>query len=325
MNVFFAGTPECAIPALQAIAKTYPLAGVLTAPPARVGRGKKYADAAIAQAVAELKERGVIAQEVPVFTPEKLNTEFREAVAALRPDIMVCFAYGKIFGPKALALFPHGALNIHPSLLPRWRGPSPVPAAILAGDSTTGVTVQYMTQEMDAGDIIIQKELPVESSDTTETLLTRCAELGASLIVQALKTVETGSATTTPQNHAAATYCTLLEKDSGLLCWQDDAAAIDRKIRAYTPWPGAFTYWMGSKLSIIQAHPYTGNAAVESPETPGLVLSIDKREGVLVQTGKGILAVQVLQKETKKAMQWNDFLNGAAGFIGTTLRSLPET
>ena len=100
MNVFFAGTPECAIPALRAIAKTYPLAGVLTAPPARVGRGKKYADAAIAQAVAELKERGVIAQEAPVFTPEKLNTEFREAVAALRPDIMVCFAYGKIFGRR---------------------------------------------------------------------------------------------------------------------------------------------------------------------------------------------------------------------------------
>ena len=106
MNVFFAGTPECAIPALQAIAKVYPLAGVLTAPPARAGRGKKYADAAIAQAVVELKERGVIAQEVPVFTPEKLNTDFREAVAALRPDIMVCFAYGKIFGPKTLALFP---------------------------------------------------------------------------------------------------------------------------------------------------------------------------------------------------------------------------
>ena len=241
MNVFFAGTPECAIPALQAIAQAYPLAGVLTAPPARVGRGKKYAESAIAQAVAELKERGIIAQEVPVFTPEKLNTNFREAVAALRPDIMVCFAYGKIFGPKTLALFPHGALNIHPSLLPRWRGPSPVPAAILAGDSVTGVTVQYMAQEMDAGDIVIQKDLPVEPSDTTETLLTRCAELGASLIVQALKAVEMGSVTATPQNHTAATYCTLLEKDSGLLCWQDDAAAIDRKIRAYTPWPGAFT------------------------------------------------------------------------------------
>ena len=325
MNVFFAGTPECAIPALQAIAKAYPLAGVLTAPPARVGRGKKYAESAVAQAVAELKKAGVIAQEVPVLTPEKLNEDFREAVAALKPDIMVCFAYGKIFGPKTLALFPKHALNIHPSLLPRWRGPSPVPAAILAGDGITGVTVQYMAQEMDAGDIVMQKELPVEPSDTTETLLSRCAELGASLILQALKTVETDSVNAVPQNHEAASYCTLIQKDSGLLSWQDDAAAIDRKIRAYTPWPGAFTYWMGSKLSIIQAHPYTGSAAEEAPETPGLVLGVDKRGGILVQTGKGILAVQILQKETKKAMQWKDFLNGAAGFIGTTLRSLPET
>ena len=328
MNVFFAGTPECAIPALRAIAKAYPLAGVLTAPPARVGRGKQYAESAIAQAVADLKECGVIAQAVPVLTPEKLNADFREAVAALHPDILVCFAYGKIFGPKTLAIFPQGALNIHPSLLPRWRGPSPVPAAIFAGDSITGVTVQYMAQEMDAGDIVLRKELPIEPTDTTETLLTRCAELGASLIVQALAMVETGSVATMPQNHAAATYCTLLQKDSGLLCWHDDAAALNRKIRAYTPWPGAFTYWMGSKLSILQAHPYAGNTATETseaPETPGLVLGIDKREGILVQTGKGILAVQMLQKETKKAMQWKDFLNGAAGFIGTTLRSLPET
>ena len=325
MNVFFAGTPECAIPALQAIAKTYTLVGVLTAPPARVGRGKKYTESAVAQAVAELKERGIITQEVPVFTPEKLNMDVRESIAEIRPDIMVCFAYGKIFGPKMLTLFPYGALNIHPSMLPRWRGPSPVPAAILAGDSITGVTVQYMAQEMDAGDIIIQKELPIDPSDTTETLLSRCAKVGASLIVHALKMVETASVTAAPQNHEAASYCTLMQKDSGLLCWQDNAAAIDRKIRAYTPWPGAFTYWMGSKLSIIQAHPYTGNAAAESPETPGLVLGIDKREGILVQTGKGILAVQILQKETKKAMQWKDFLNGAAGFIGDMLKSIPET
>ena len=325
MNVFFAGTPDCAIPALQAIAKAYPLAGVLTAPPARVGRGKNYTESAVAQAVADLKKAGVISQEVPVLTPEKLNADFREAVAALKPDILVCFAYGKIFGPKTLALFPKHALNIHPSLLPRWRGPSPVPAAILAGDGITGVTVQYMAQEMDAGDIVMQKELPIEPSDTTETLLSRCAELGASLILQALKTVETDSVNAVPQNHEAASYCTLIQKDSGLLSWQDDAAAIDRKIRAYTPWPGAFTYWMGSKLSIIQAHPYTGSAAEEVPETPGLVLGVDKRGGILVQTGKGILAVQILQKETKKAMQWKDFLNGAAGLIGKTLRSLPET
>ena len=304
MNVFFAGTPDCAIPALHAIATAYPLAGVLTAPPARVGRGKQYADSAIAQAVADLKTHGVIAQAVPVLTPEKLNADFREAAAALKPDILVCFAYGKIFGPKTLALFPQGALNIHPSLLPRWRGPSPVPAAIFAGDSISGVTVQYMAQEMDAGDIVL---------------------LGASLIVQALAMVETGSVVAAPQNHTAATYCTLLQKDSGLLCWHDDAVALDRKIRAYTPWPGAFTYWMGSKLSIIQAHPYIGSVATEAAETPGLVLDIDKREGILVQTGKGVLAIQMLQKETKKAMQWKDFLNGAAGFIGTTLQSLPKT
>ena len=320
MRVFFAGTPECAVSSLYAVTKKHSLIGVLTAPPTRAGRGKKYTESAIAQAVTELKAAGVITADMPVLTPEKLDANFRSDVAALRPDVLVCFAYGKIFGPKTLALFPQGALNIHPSLLPRWRGPSPVPAAILAGDTVTGVTVQYMAKEMDAGDMIIQKELPIASLDTTETLLARCGELGAALISDALAAVETGHVMSIQQDHRAATYCTLLEKESGLLCWQHSAAEIDRKIRAYMPWPGAFTHWHGTKLLLLKAHPYKGDFAEPLNAAAGTVLVADKREGILIKTGQGILAVQVLQRETKKAMQWKDFLNGVPNFIGQTLQ-----
>lgn len=323
MNVFFAGTPACAIPALSAITQVYPLAGVLTAPPARVGRGNALVESAVACAVAELKRVGRIAQTVPVLTYEALRADFRAAVAELHPDILVCFAYGKIFGPKALALFPKGALNIHPSLLPRWRGPSPVPAALLAGDTVTGVTIQYMAQDMDAGDIVLQEVLPIEHDDTAETLLSRCAERAPALILRALKAAETDAISAVPQNHAGASYCTLLQKDSGLLNWSDSACTLDRKIRAYTPWPGAFTYWNNMKLSIIQAHPYRGNAASASFATQGIVLGVDKQDGLLIQTGEGILAVQILQKATKKAMLWKDFLNGASDIIGARLTAAP--
>ena len=320
MRVFFAGTPECAVSSLYAVAQRYTLVGVLTAPPTRAGRGKKYTESAIAQAVAELKAEGTIPADIPVLTPEKLDAGFRDSVAVLHPDVLVCFAYGKIFGPKTLALFPQGALNIHPSLLPRWRGPSPVPAAILAGDTITGVTVQYMAKEMDAGNIIIQKEMPIAPFDTAETLLIRCAELGAELISDALVAVENGQVMSVQQDHRAATYCTLLEKESGLLCWQHSAAEIDRKIRAYTPWPGAFTHWHGTKLSVLQAYPYTGDFTEPLNAAAGTVLATDKRDGILIKTGQGILAVQTLQRETKKAMQWKDFLNGAPDFIGQTLQ-----
>ena len=323
MNVFFAGTPECAVPALKAIIQQHTLTGVLTAPPARTGRSKKLTESAVAQAVSQLKDEGSLAPDIPVLTPEKLNQQFRSDVAALHPDVLVCFAYGKIFGPKTLALFPHGALNIHPSLLPRWRGPSPVPAAIFAGDPVTGVTVQFMAQEMDAGDIVLQRELPIEPCDTAELLLSRCAQTGADLIVQALAMMETNSISVRQQNHAEATYCTLLEKDSGQIVWTKSAEEIDRQIRAYTPWPGAFTHWNNTKLSILTAHPYSGSSLAEQPQHTaaiGTVLGIDKQEGILVQTGRGVLAVQTLQRETKKAMQWKDFLNGTPHFIGETLQ-----
>lgn len=320
LNVFFAGTPDCAVPALREIAKNYRIAGILTSPAALAGRGKKYVESAVFRAAQELKAQNILPQNTPVLTPDTLTAEFRSAVQALQPDILVCFAYGKIFGPKTLALFPQGALNIHPSLLPRWRGPSPVPAAIAAGDTVTGVTVQYMAQEMDAGDIVIQHEVPIEPDDTAETLLNRCALLGSDLIVQALNRVQDGTVQRTRQDSSQASYCRLLEKDDGRINWYESAQAIGCKIRAHTPWPGAFAQWNNTKLAILHAHPYKGSTAPEQPAVPGLVLGTDKMEGILVQTGNGILAIQMLQRETKKAMQWKDFLNGVSGFTGEILQ-----
>ncbi|MGP1594944.1 MAG: methionyl-tRNA formyltransferase [Treponema sp.] len=317
LKVFFAGTPACAVPALRAIAQQHSIVGILTNPPAAVGRKKQPAASDIANAAEELKQQGIIDSSVPLFTPEKLHTAFRAAAAETAADIMVCFAYGKIFGPKSLALFPLGALNIHPSLLPHWRGPSPVPAALAAGDCETGVTVQYMAQEMDAGDIILQQKLSIEPHDTAETLLARCSQLGAELIVQALHQISTGTARPIAQPQEGVSYCRLLQKDDGRIIWTEPAYVIDRIIRAYYPWPGAFTTWNGTQLTICKAAPYLQPCTQTG--IPGTVLGIDKQQGILIQTGEGILAVHILQRQTKKAMQWKDFLNGAPNFIGTHL------
>lgn len=317
LKVFFAGTPACAVPALYAIARCYPVVGILTNPPAVVGRKKQMLVSEVAAAAELLKQQGIIAADVPIFTPEKLHTAFRTAAAKTAADIMVCFAYGKIFGPKSLALFPLGALNIHPSLLPRWRGPSPVPAALAAGDGVTGVTVQYMAQEMDAGDIILQQSLSIEPHDTTETLLERCSQLGAELIVQALDKISAGTVQHSPQQTEGVSYCRLLQKEDGRIIWTEPACVLDRVIRAYHPWPGAFTMWNGTQLTICKAAPYL--LPYTQTDVPGTVLGIDKRHGILIQTGEGILAVEVLQRQTKKALQWKDFLNGSPSFIGTRL------
>ena len=315
LNVFFAGTPECAVPALRAIAEKHNIVGVLTNPPSAVGRAKTLVPSPVALAVQTLKQQEILSPDTPICTPEKLNEPFRNSVSVLRPDIMVCFAFGKIFGPKTLSLFPKRALNIHPSLLPRWRGPSPVPAAIAAGDTITGITIQYMAAQMDCGDIILQEQVPIMPIDTTESLLARCAQLSSSLILQALDAIEHNTVHCITQDDTAATYCKLIQKEDGLICWAHTAADIDRKIRAYTPWPGAFTHWRGTKLLIKQAHPYQGQQN-DMLNKVGCAIGIDPKQGILIQTGKGILAVTMLQRQTKKVMHWKDFLNGAAGFIG---------
>jgi len=320
LDVLFAGSPECAVPSLEAVARSNRIVAVLTNPPARSGRSGTLVPTPVALAAERLIVAGIIPQGTPILTPEKITQDVRDAIAATKPEIMACFAYGKIFGPKTLALFPLGAVNLHPSLLPRWRGCAPVPAAILARDRETGISIQKMALEMDAGDIIIQHKIALDGTETAESLLARAAREGAPLLVEALSRFEHGPVPAVPQNGAEATYCAMLKKEDGEIDWNAAAADIDARIRAFHPWPGAFTSAGDSVLLVLEAAVFAGSA----PETavapqPGTVLGIDKKAGILVQTGNGILALERLQWRTKKPLDWKSFLNGSRDFMTMTL------
>lgn len=323
LNVLFAGSPDCAVPSLREIARAHRVVAVLTNPPAAQGRSGDLVPTPVEAEARRLIDEGVIAHGTPILTPAKITQDVRDAIALAKPDIMACFAYGKIFGPKTLALFPLGAINLHPSLLPRWRGCAPVPAAILARDRETGITIQKMALEMDAGDIIIQEKMPLDGRETAESLLAKAALIGAPLMVDALNRYEKGPVDGKKQNAEDATYCAMLCKDDGEIDWTSAAVDIDARIRAFHPWPGAFTESKAQILLIHAAHVFEGthedaeHGEMTHPVTaaPGTVLGIDKKEGILVQTGEGILALECLQWRSKKPLDWKSFMNGSRDFI----------
>ncbi len=322
MRILFAGTPECAVQALKAIALRFELCGILTNPPAPIGRSKKLQDSCVAKEAKLLKSQGFIPEDIPVLTPEKLDLSFRQEVIKLKPDILVCFAYGKIFGPKTMALFRMGGINVHPSLLPRWRGASPVPAAILSGDKKTGITIQTISPKPDSGDILTQTEFLLDGTETSESLLSKCAELCCKPLIETLLCIETKLKEAEPQNEKEATYCSIIQKDDGLINWSESAEIIYRKIRAFTPWPGCFSYKNGEKINIISASLYN-NFTDEMTKNKkfGTILGTDKKAGILVLTGSGVLAVSVLQRQTKNKLFWKDFINGLPDFINGSFES----
>jgi methionyl-tRNA formyltransferase len=254
---------------------------------------------------------------VPVLKPEKLDAAAREQVSALNPDLLVSFAYGRIFGPKFLALFPLGGINIHPSLLPKYRGPTPVQAAIINRDRETGITIQKLAAEMDSGDILIQETVPLNGRETAGTLSETMAVKAAELLPAALRGLTGGTLPARAQDHDAATYCSLLAKEDGLIDWNLSAPEIDARIRAYNPWPLSRTMHGDTELLILKAEVLKN--ADEWGVGAGQVLGKDSEKGILIQTGNGILAVSALQYRTKKALEWKTFLNGARNFIGTKL------
>ena len=309
MRVLFAGTPLIAVPSLEALAAaSHDVVGVLTAPDRRRGCGKQVSYPPVKERALELG--------LPVIQPETLRGEAREQVSALDPELLACFAYGKIFGPRFLALFDRGALNVHPSLLPRYRGPAPIPAAILSGDPETGVTIQEMAEEMDAGAVYAQARIPLTGEETSETLGIRAADVGAALLVDVVDRVQADAVAPRPQDESQATYTKLVEKEDGRIDWSRPAAEIERMVRAYTPWPHAFTSFHGERLAILEAAP-ADRASAQA--TPGRVLRVDTSNGILVETGNGLLALRKLQLQSRKPLDWKSFLNGVQDFVGAVL------
>ena len=301
------------MPALEKAAECAEVVGALTSPAAARKRSSELIPSEVAAAAERLKKEGKIPKDALVLAPEKITDEARARIAELKPDILLCFAYGKIFSEKTLSLFPKGAFNIHPSLLPRWRGPSPVQAAILAMDKETGVTVQRISAEMDAGDIAAQVAVPLDGTERADELLDRLSVLGAGLLPSVLEEIESGTLQCRPQE-GEPLYCRLIEKKDGEIDWQASAAEIDAKVRAFAPWPGAFAKLPEGKgvLYIRKASVYKGDDAFPEGGAGAVFAS---KSGIFVRCGKGILFIERLQREAKAEMGWQAFLNGNKAFL----------
>jgi methionyl-tRNA formyltransferase len=236
----------------------------------------------------------------------------------LEPQVMVAVAYGQILRPEVLAIAPRGVLNVHPSLLPRWRGASPIPAAILAGDSETGVTIMLMDEGMDTGPMLAQRRTPLSGEDTTASLFASLAEEGASLLAETLPRWLAGEVEPQPQDDALATVSRQITKDDGRIDWSLPAMEIWRRIRAYNPWPAAFTTLSGETISIWQARPLDASSGAD----PGTVVPVRGESGsaaFAVQTGNGLLAVLEAQRAGRKRLATEEFLRGMPGLVGSVL------
>lgn len=327
IKVLFAGSPDAARITLEHLLKSqtefgFEISGVLSNPPSAKGRHKDLIPTPVAAFAAE--------KGIPVFTPEHLDGTARDAICPLGADLLVSFAYGHIFGPKFLALFPMGGINLHPSLLPKYRGCTPVPAAILNRDKQTAVTVQTLSLKMDEGDILAQTLVDLNGCETCESLLNYSAEEGARLICEILgqtalqKKLPAGK----PQK-GEASYTGIIKKEDGRINWNETTAVLDAKIRAYYPEPGCWCMEGNNSLRILEARIFSGQTAelqklecdAESFEksAAGTVLAFSKSDGILIKTGDGILVVRKLQRQGKTAMDYKSFMNGARNFIGTVL------
>ena len=301
------GTPQFAVPSLQALIETQEVAGVVTQPDRPAGRGRQMKPSPVK----------VVAREagIPVYQPRSLRSE--EAAVPLhdwQPDVIVVAAFGQILRPHVLALPPKGCINVHASLLPRWRGASPIQHAILAGDEQTGITLMQMDKGMDTGPLFVQESTAITAGDTSATLHDRLAALGAEMVRKHLNDIVDGRLQAQPQDENLATYAPMIKKEDGRINWEESASAIDRRIRAMTPWPGAFSEWDGTSLKILAAHPL---AELFLDAEPGTVVLHNGK--LVVQTGKGALALDQVQLAGKKALDAEAFVRGRLHFAGAVL------
>ena len=298
LRLVFMGTPDFAVPSLAALYKAgHKIAGVVTQPDRRKGRGKRVVPPPVKVAAA--------ARGLSVFQPMNVNDgEFARRLTDLSPDVIVTVAFGQLLKSPILELPPLGCLNVHASLLPKYRGAAPIAWAILNGEASTGVTIMQMDEGMDTGPILAAREEVIRPEDTTETLSRRLSEIGAALIVEILEEWHAGRLTPIPQDSSRATYAPPLKKADGRIDWGQSAARIERLIRAMNPWPGAFTTVEGKMLKIYSAK------ITKPPETlaPGQGLVMD--DAWIVATGEGALSLLEVQLEGRKRQDIHTFLKG---------------
>lgn len=313
------GTPDFAVPVLNKLIETQEVVGVVTQPDRPAGRGKKLRPSPV-KVVAE-------AAGIPVYQPKSLRSEkAAEPLRQWQPDLIVVAAFGQILRPHVLNLPPLGCLNVHASLLPRWRGAAPIQHAIMAGDAETGVTLMQMDVGLDTGAMFIQQAIPIQPDETAASLHDRLTELGAVMIGAHLDDIMNGRILPTPQDDSLSTYAPMISKTDGELDWNKTSAELDRHIRAMTPWPGAFTFWDGQLLKVLAAEMVYGRLPAGVPGQVVMMADtarLELAETAVVLTQDGGLALNHLQLAGKRALSSNDFLRGRPDLIGSQLGANP--
>lgn len=298
-KIIFMGTPDFAVPALRALHKNNnDVALVITQPDRPKGRGRKITPPPVKTAALKLGYN--------VIQPVSIKTgEFENLLKRQKPDIIIVVAFGHILPKNILKVPKLAPINVHASLLPKYRGSAPIQWAVINGEKETGVTTMLMDEGMDTGDILLSAKTDIAPDDTAGSLHDRLAGLGADLLIQTLETIETKGLNPTPQDHARATYAPLLKKQDGHLNWQMPTESLDAFIRGMTPWPGAFTFHMDKRLKIFKASPIP----MEGDELPGTVIRGFPGE-LRISTGRGALSVLEIQGASSKRLLTKDFLRG---------------
>ncbi len=309
MKLVFCGTPQFAVPSLERLAAAnFEIQLVVTQPDRPVGRGMELTAPPVKQSAQKLG--------LPIVQPEKIkkNEEFQARFMQLQPEATIVVGYGRIIPPWMLGLPRYGNINVHASLLPKYRGAAPIQWAIANGEEATGVTTMLLNEGLDTGDILLQREMAIAQEDTSLTLAPRLAALGAELLVETLRGLEQEKITPAPQDHSQATLAPILTKEDGLVDFHRPAQEIHNRLRGFQPWPGAYTRFRGKNLKLIAAKPASSGSAPPSAE-----LRVEG-ERLLAGCGGGTtLELLQLQPEGKKAMTAREFINGYRPVAGERL------
>jgi len=296
-KIVFMGSPDFAVPTLRAIAGTYTLVGVVTQPDRPAGRGRVLTPPPIKDLAIEL--------EIPVIQPQSLKgTHALAQLEGWQPDLIVVAAFGQILRKEVLELPTYGCINVHASLLPRWRGAAPIQAAILHGDTETGITIMQMDAGIDTGDILSQHNITIGEHETARELSLRLSELGAQALLDTLPQYLSGTIVPQAQDDSLATYAPMLKKDAGQLDFNDPATYLARRVRAFDPWPGTYTIWSGQRLKILRAH-------AQDARTPGPGKTTTYGNLPAFGTSDGLLVLDSVQPAGKKPLSGEAFLRGA--------------
>jgi methionyl-tRNA formyltransferase len=305
-RVVFMGSPDFALPVLESLVEHYPIVGVVTQPDRPAGRGRVLTPPPVKQLALE--------RQIPVIQPRRLrDPEAMETLQTWNPDVIVVTAFGQILRLEVLSLPPFGCVNVHASLLPRWRGAAPIQAAILNGDEKTGITIMLMDPGVDTGPILNQREIPIAPDETAGSLGERLARLGAELLLDTLPAYLSGVIQPKVQDETLASYAPMLKKADGLLDFTQPAEHLSRKVRAFNPWPGAYTIFQGEVLKIHRAHAV--NPVDQSNRSAPVAGRYTHYSGMpAITTSHGLLVLDELQPAGKKSMPGRAFLQGARGW-----------